>query len=78
MHELDILYMSYKQSNVLLNVMQSLGMTELWITGNAKKKIIVSGKIVENVVYFFQIKLSVNNHILFIHNKRLNIKSTIF
>ena len=58
--------------------MQSLGMTELWITGNAKKKIIVSGKIVENVVYFFQIKLSVNNHILFIHNKRLNIKSTIF
>ena len=58
--------------------MQSLGMTELWITGNAKKKINVSGKIVENVVYFFQIKLSVNNHILFIYNKRFNIKSTIF
>ena len=61
-----------------MNVMQSLGMTELWITGNAKKKINVSGKIAKNVVYFFQSKLSVNSHILFIHNKRFNIKCTIF
>ena len=38
--------------SLLLNVMQSLGMTELWITGNAKKKINVSGKIAKNVVYF--------------------------
>ena len=53
--------------------MQSLGMPELWITGNVKKKINVSGKIAKNVVYFFQIRLSVNSHILFIHNKRFNI-----
>ena len=45
--------------SLLLNVMQSLGMTGLWITGNAQKKINVSGKIAKNVVYFFHIKHSV-------------------
>ena len=38
--------------SLLLNAMQSLGMTELWITGNAKKKINVTGKIAKNAVHF--------------------------
>ena len=34
------------------NVMQFLGMTELWITENTKKKTNVNGEIAKNVVYF--------------------------
>ena len=48
--------MAYRLSSVLLDVMQSLGMTELWITENLKKKIYVYGKIVKNVVYFPRLK----------------------
>ena len=34
------------------DAMQSLWMTELWITGNTKKKLNVNGKSAKNVVYF--------------------------
>ena len=43
--------MACRLSSVLLDVMQSLEMTEVWITENSKK-IYVYGKIVKNVVYF--------------------------
>ena len=39
-------------NSVLLSVMLSLGMTDLWTTGFTKKKIDVTGKIVQNVVKF--------------------------
>ena len=44
-------------NSVLLSVMLSLGMTDLWTTGFTKKKIDVTGKIVQNVVYFPRLKL---------------------
>ena len=44
-------------NSVLLSVMLSLGMTDLWTTGFTKKKIDVTGKIAQNVVYFPRLKL---------------------
>ena len=44
---INTVYMACRQSSVLLAVMQSLGMTELRITENSKKKINVNGKIVK-------------------------------
>ena len=54
---INTLYMACRHSSVLLNLMQSLGLTELWIIGNTKRKINATGKIAKNVVYFPRLKL---------------------